>query len=110
MHWPCRGKALSSLLEIWSAFMFLSSDTNFYSCRSISCETWLIKFARLADIFANVKSVNLSLEGLIITVLGSHNTIYASSGKQDLFAEKLQNINYGCFKTFKLFVVQNDYL
>lgn len=64
----------------------------------------LKEFEGLADIIANVNSLNTSLQELIITVLHA----LALPRKQDLWAGIVQNGKYGCLETFKAFVTEND--
>ena len=67
------------------------------------------RLAYLADIFAKLNELNLSLQGKNITVFSAHDKITALSRKLQFWHSCIENSNTECFPTLHDWLSENSY-
>lgn len=84
VRWLSRGKVVRRVIELRKAVQeFLEQKGSPFATKFTDKE-WLARLCYLADIFAELNSGNLQLQGRNTTVIDAHHTVTAFLGKQTL--------------------------
>jgi hypothetical protein len=84
--------------------MHFLSDMNFESSKYLCNEKLLLNLAYLADIFAKINRLDLSLKRLTTIILSAHDKIYAFTCKLGLWADT----DHHYLETFQSFVTETS--
>ncbi|XP_076361937.1 zinc finger BED domain-containing protein 5-like [Tachypleus tridentatus] len=85
VRWLSRGKVVRRVIELRTALQeFLKQEESPFATKFTDKE-WLARLCYLADIFAELNSDNLQLQGQNTTVIDAHHTVTAFLGKLRLW-------------------------
>ena len=89
VRWLSRGKVLQRLLELRTEiFLTEKSHPLIYK---FSDSKWLMQVAYLADAFAEINSLNISMQGCDQTLVGLAEKLSAFKGKLKLWMNKIKD-------------------
>ncbi|CAM4530892.1 unnamed protein product [Lepidochelys olivacea] len=101
VRWLSRGKVLVKLFQLHSELLvFFTSENSgrkFNDCLKNSL--WLMRLAYLADIFAKLNKINLSLQGKNVTIFTTMDKILLLKKKLEFWASSVEQNNFDCFPT-----------
>ncbi|KAF2346143.1 Zinc finger BED-type, partial [Trinorchestia longiramus] len=90
VRWLSRGKVIHRVIELRKAIQeFLEQKGSPFATKFTDKE-WLARLCYLADIFAELNSGNLQLQGRNTTVIDAHYTVAAFLGKLRLWIRRLE--------------------
>nr|XP_053633335.1 zinc finger BED domain-containing protein 5-like [Cherax quadricarinatus] len=90
VRWLSRGKVVRRVIELRKAVQeFLEQKGSPFATKFTDKE-WLARLCYLADIFAELNSGNLQLQGRNTTVIDAHHTVTAFLGKLRLWIRRLE--------------------
>ncbi|XP_069941789.1 zinc finger BED domain-containing protein 5-like [Cherax quadricarinatus] len=109
VRWLSRGKVVRRVIELRKAVQeFLEQKGSPFATKFTDKE-WLARLCYLADIFAELNSGNLQLQGRNTTVIDAHHTVTAFLGKLRLWIRRLEKGVFAQFPTLDQFVEENSH-
>ncbi|KAF2347680.1 hypothetical protein FHG87_021564 [Trinorchestia longiramus] len=107
--WLSRGKIIHRVIELRKAIQeFLEQKGSPFATKFTEKE-WLARLCYLADIFAELNSGNLQLQGRNTTVIDAHHTVAAFLGKLRLWIRRLEKGVIAQFPTLDQFIQENSH-
>ncbi|XP_076330025.1 protein FAM200B-like [Tachypleus tridentatus] len=107
VRWLSRGKVVRRVIELRTALQeFLKQEESPFATKFTDKE-WSARLCYLADIFAELNSDNLQLQGQNTTVIDAHHTVTAFLGKLRLWIRRLEKGVIAQFPTLDQFVEEN---
>uniref|UniRef100_A0A3Q1FZU4 Uncharacterized protein n=1 Tax=Acanthochromis polyacanthus TaxID=80966 RepID=A0A3Q1FZU4_9TELE len=95
--WLSHGKVLTRLYELRDEVRVFFVDIRFELSDRFCDFEWLSTLAYLADIFAYLNGLNLSLQGKAVTIFQVQNKIEATIQRFDLWNQRVAQNNYESF-------------
>ena len=86
VRWLSRGKVLTRLFELRHELQQFFEENPFHLASSMYDEDFLKRLAYLADIFSALNELNLSLQGVSVTVFNTQDRIEAMIKKLRFWA------------------------
>uniref|UniRef100_A0A8C1P216 DUF4371 domain-containing protein n=1 Tax=Cyprinus carpio TaxID=7962 RepID=A0A8C1P216_CYPCA len=108
VHWLSRGKVLTRLFELRHELQQFFEENPFDLASSMHDEDFLKRLAYLADIFSALNELNLSLQGVSVTVFNTQDRIEAMIKKLRFWASCVSGNTHLCFPTLHEFLGEND--
>jgi zinc finger BED domain-containing protein 5/7/8/9 len=90
VRWLSRGKVLQRLLELRTETEVFLAEKSHPLAHKFSDSKWLMQVAYLADMFAEINSLNISMQGRDQTVVGLSEKLSAFKGKLKLWMNKIK--------------------
>ncbi|KAK3888080.1 hypothetical protein Pcinc_007870 [Petrolisthes cinctipes] len=107
--WLSRGKVVHRVIELRKAIQeFLEQKGSPFATKFTDKE-WLARLCYLADIFAELNSGNLQLQGRNTTIIDAHYTVAAFLGKLRLWIRRLEKGVIAQFPTVDEFIEENSH-
>uniref|UniRef100_A0A452HAN9 Zinc finger BED-type containing 5 n=1 Tax=Gopherus agassizii TaxID=38772 RepID=A0A452HAN9_9SAUR len=108
VRWLSRGKVPVRLSEICSELLvFFTSDNSGRKCNDcLTNSSWLMRLVYLADIFAKLNEINLSLQGKKVTLFTTMDKIFSLKNKWEFWASSVEQNNFDCFPTVHEFLTE----
>ena len=106
VRWLSRGKVLLRLFELRKELSVFLNTQKFSLSSHLLDSAWLQRLAYLADIFAKLNELNLSLQGKDVTVFTAHDKIRAISRKVQFWHSCIESSNTECFSTLHDYLVE----
>ncbi|KAK3865534.1 hypothetical protein Pcinc_028863 [Petrolisthes cinctipes] len=104
-----RGKVVHRVIELRKAIQeFLEQKGSPFATKFTDKE-WLARLCYLADIFAELNSGNLQLQGRNTTIIDAHYTVAAFLGKLRLWIRRLEKGVIAQFPTVDEFIEENSH-
>ena len=111
VRWLSRGKVVLRLFELRKELSVFLNTQKFSLSSHLLDLAWLQRLAYLANIFAKLNELNLSLQGKDVTVFKAHDKIRAISRKVQFWHSCIESSNTECFSTLHDYLVEiNDRL
>ncbi|KAF2347537.1 Ribonuclease H-like domain [Trinorchestia longiramus] len=108
VRWLSRGKVIHRVIELQKSIQeFLEQKGSPFATKFTDKE-WLARLCYLADIFAELNSGNLQLQGRNTTVIDAHHTVAAFLGKLRLWIRRLGKGVIAQFPTLDQFIEENS--
>ncbi|KAF2352089.1 Ribonuclease H-like domain [Trinorchestia longiramus] len=109
VRWLSRGKVIHRVIELRKAIQeFLEQKESPFATKFTDKE-WLARLCYLADIFAELNSGNLQLQGRNTTVINAHHSVAAFLGKLRLWIRGLEKGVIAQFPTLDQFIKENSH-
>ncbi|KAF2362759.1 Zinc finger BED-type [Trinorchestia longiramus] len=109
VRWLSRGKVIHRVIELRKAIQeFLERKGSPFATKFTDKE-WLARLCYLADIFTELNSGNLQLQGRNTTVIDAHHTVAAILGKLRLWIRRLEKGVIAQFPTLDQFIEENSH-
>ncbi|XP_056092494.1 zinc finger BED domain-containing protein 5-like [Rhinichthys klamathensis goyatoka] len=108
VRWLSRGKVLTRLFELRHELQQFFEENPFHLASSMHDEDFLKRLAYLADIFSALNELNLSLQGVSVTVFNTQDRIEAMIKKLRFWASCVSGNTHPCFPTLHEFLGEND--
>ncbi|KAF2345195.1 Ribonuclease H-like domain [Trinorchestia longiramus] len=109
VRWLSRGKIIHRVIELRKAIQeFLEQKGSPFATKFTDKE-WLARLCYLADIFAELNSGNLQLQGRNTTVINAHHSVAAFLGKLRLWIRRLEKGVIAQFPTLDQFIKENSH-
>jgi len=98
--WLSSGKVLSRLFELRNEVntFFIQMALPLLISKCLCDYSWLAILAYLADIFAYINALNLSLQGIYVTIFGVEDKIEAMIIKLKVWQHRLSQQNLDAFE------------
>ncbi|KAF2362752.1 Ribonuclease H-like domain [Trinorchestia longiramus] len=107
--WSSRGKVIHRVIELRKAIREFLEQTGSPFAAKFTDKEWLARLCYLADIFAELNSGNLQLQGRNTTVIDAHHTVAAFLGKLRLWIRRLEKGVIAQFPTLDQFIEENSH-
>ncbi|XP_062417978.1 zinc finger BED domain-containing protein 5-like [Pungitius pungitius] len=108
VRWLSRGKVLTRLFELRHELQQFFAENPFHLASSLHDEDFLKRLAYLADIFSALNELNLSLQGVTVTVFNTQDRIEAMIKKLRFWESCVSGNTHLCFPTLHEFLGEND--
>ncbi|KAF2356745.1 Ribonuclease H-like domain [Trinorchestia longiramus] len=109
VRWLSRGKVIHRVIELRKPIQeFLEQKGSPFATKFTDKE-WLARLCYLADIFAELNSGNLQLQGRNTTVIDAHHTVATFLGKLRLWIRRLEKGVIAQFPTLHQFIEENSH-
>lgn len=108
VRWLSRGKVLTRLFELRHELQQFFEENPFHLASSMHDEDFLKRLAYLADIFSALNELNLSLQGVSVTVFNTQDRVEAMIKKLRFWASCVSGNTHLCFPTLHEFLGEND--
>ncbi|XP_068229726.1 protein FAM200C-like [Palaemon carinicauda] len=109
VRWLSRGKVVHRVIELRKAIQeFLEQKGSPFATKFTDKE-WLARLCYLADIFAELNSGNLQLQGRNTTVIDARHTVAAFLAKLRLWIRRLEKGVIAQFPTLDQFIEENSH-
>ena len=108
VRWLSREKVLVRLFELRHELSVYLRDHKFSLSHCLTDPIWKQKLAYLADIFAKLNEVNLSLQAKNVTVFTVQDKILSLSRKLRFWSSCVESNNVDCFQTLNDFLIEID--
>ncbi|KAF2364600.1 Zinc finger BED-type [Trinorchestia longiramus] len=109
VRWLSRGKVIHRVIELRKAIQeFLKQKGSPFATKFTDKE-WLARLCYLAEIFAELNSGNLQLQGRNTTVIDAHHTVAAFLEKLRLWIRRLEKGVIPQFATLDQFIDENSH-
>lgn len=108
VRWLSRGKVVRRVIELRKAIQEFLEEKGSPFATKFTDKEWLARLCYLADIFAELNSGNLQLQGRNTTVIDAHQTVTAFLGKLRLWIRRLEKGMIVQFPTLDQFVEENS--
>ncbi|XP_069063693.1 zinc finger BED domain-containing protein 5-like [Pleurodeles waltl] len=110
VRWLLRGRVLSRVFELRDEIrvFFTELESPFALDERLHDYTWLAMLAYVADIFTHLNVLNLSMQGVGITIFNVEDKIEAMIKKLDLWARRLSQRNFDSFRNLTTFLESAD--
>ncbi|XP_068205433.1 protein FAM200C-like [Palaemon carinicauda] len=102
VRWLSRGKVLQRLLEFWTETELFLTEKSHPLAHKFPESKWLMQVAYLADMFAELNSLNISMQGRDQTLVGLSEKLLAFKGKVKLWMNKIKSGKTASFPSFNL--------
>ncbi|XP_078503770.1 zinc finger BED domain-containing protein 5-like [Lissotriton helveticus] len=110
VRWLSRGRVLSRLFELRDEIrvFFTELESPFPLHERLHDYTWLAMLAYMADIFTHLNALNLSMQGVGITIFNVEDKIEAMIKKLEVWTRRLSQRNFDSFQNLKTFLESAD--
>ena len=99
VRWLSHGKVLTGLFELRHELQQFFEDNPFHLSSNLHDEYFLQKLAYLADIFSVLNKLNLSLQGVSVTLFNTQDKIAAMIKKLPFWTSCVSGKSLLCFPT-----------
>ena len=106
--WLSRSKVLTRLFELRHELQQFFEDNLFHLASNLHDEDFLQKLVYLADIFSVLNELNLSLQGVSVTLFNTQDKIEAVIKKLRFWTSCVSGNTLLCFPTLHAFLEAND--
>uniref|UniRef100_A0A452GFY1 DUF4371 domain-containing protein n=1 Tax=Gopherus agassizii TaxID=38772 RepID=A0A452GFY1_9SAUR len=107
VRWLSQGKILVRLFELRTEILVFFNSHPFHLASCMENNVWLQSLAHLADIFSRINDLNLSLQGLNITVFNVQERVESMIKKLQFWESCLENNQTECFSNLHDFLAQH---
>ncbi|XP_065254448.1 zinc finger BED domain-containing protein 5-like [Emys orbicularis] len=107
VRWLSWGKILVRLFELRTEILVFFNSHPFHLASYMENNVWLQSLAYLADIFSRINDLNLSLQGLNITVFNVQDRVESMIKKLQFWESCLENNQTECFSNLHDFLAEH---
>ncbi|XP_045109696.1 SCAN domain-containing protein 3-like [Portunus trituberculatus] len=109
VRWLSRGKVLQRLLELRTETEMFLTEKKHQLAHKFSDSNWLMQVAYLADIFAEINSLNMSMQGRDQTLVGVSEKLSSFKAKLKLWMNKVKAEKTASFPSLNILLENENY-
>ena len=107
VRWLSRGKVLQRLLKLRTETEIFLTEKSHPLAYKFSDSKWLMQVVYLADVFAEINSLNISMQGCDQTLVGLAEKLSAFKGKLKLWMNKIKDGKTASFPSLSV-LLENE--
>ena len=109
VRWLSRGKVLQRLLELRTETDIFLTEKSYPLAYKFSDSKWLMQVAYLADVFAEINSLNISMQSCDQTLVGLAEKLSAFKGKLKLWMNKIKDGKTASFPSLSVLLANETF-